>query len=644
MGISKEDILQKISSYDILNHYLQPFHKEGARLLHGKNISNPFLPNKQNTPSFNIYCDFKNGHQWKYNDFATDEHGDCFQLVMKLFKLSFPESLKKINQDFSLGLESGPSAKQGSPPQPVIPLEEVTKNDYGYRTRSFLQQELAYWLQYGITIDQLKLFNVKPIDSFTATSREGKQYSQKSIPGNPLFGYIHQDWIKIYRPSEKKYRFQCLGNKPVNFVFGMEQLPEKGEIVFITGGEKDVITLHVHGFNAVSLNSETARIPNELVTELKSRFTDVLLLYDNDETGSKQAEKLSAEHRLTRIKLPPMEHGKDISDYFKLDLPLDDFKNLIQDTLHPQLKNFMQSFRDMARQGMNLKDLKRIFGNFILEHSTVLFPSERGSGKTYLMLQLSIAIATGQKSFCGEPLELHGNVIYINFELGESLMMRRLTRLYRHVPANDSPYEAYCLTFRGNIQDHFNQISEAIRAKKPVLVVIDNLRAAFSDKDNEKNKEMTKAIMNLNKMKDEFGFSFVIVHHTKKGTRDKLTDSDLQSGAGAITDLVDADFFLRRSKVDKNFRLLKRVKSRECEEQDGAKLINMNPDTLWFEVVEENVNESDHIFMDRPVDEKQEKKNAAFEMKGLGKTQQEIADELGVNKSTVSRWFKSKED
>ena len=59
-------------------------------------------------------------------------------------------------------------------------------------------------------------------------------------------------------------------------------------------------------------------------------------------------------------------------------------------------------------------------------------------------------------------------------------------------------------------------------------------------------------------------------------------------GAGAITDLVDADFFLRKSKIDKNYRLLKRIKSRECEEQDGAKLIRMNPETLWFELIEES--------------------------------------------------------
>ena len=64
----------------------------------------------------------------------------------------------------------------------------------------------------------------------------------------------------------------------------------------------------------------------------------------------------------------------------------------------------------------------------------------------------------------------------------------------------------------------------------------------------------------------------------------------------------------------------------------------MNPGTLWFEFVEE----SDHIFEASSSSPKEEKKNAAFQMRGEGKTYQDIAETLGVNKSTVSRWFKEK--
>jgi len=42
-----------------------------------------------------------------------------------------------------------------------------------------------------------------------------------------------------------------------------------GDILFITGGEKDVLSLAAHGFNAISMNSETANIPKNLLRALK---------------------------------------------------------------------------------------------------------------------------------------------------------------------------------------------------------------------------------------------------------------------------------------------------------------------------------------------------------------------------------------
>ncbi len=104
MSFSKEDLLAKVTSYDILNHYLQPYHNSG-RLLAAKNISNPFQAEKQETPSFNIFPTMGTG-EWRYKDFATGDDGSCFDLVMKLFNLSFPEALQKINSDFTLMLDA----------------------------------------------------------------------------------------------------------------------------------------------------------------------------------------------------------------------------------------------------------------------------------------------------------------------------------------------------------------------------------------------------------------------------------------------------------------------------------------------------------------------------------------------------------
>ncbi|PCH69128.1 MAG: hypothetical protein COC01_02235 [Bacteroidetes bacterium] len=300
----------------------------------------------------------------------------------------------------------------------------------------------------------------------------------------------------------------------------------------------------------------------------------------------------------------------------------------------------LKDFKDLAEEGKTIPELKKILGNFILEDSLVLFPSERGVGKTYFMLQCCMAVARNFATFCGEPIELHGNTLYINFEISERLLSRRLGKLSLNIPEyHEDVYNSYALSYRGNLSANLTQIVKQIEDIDPVLVVVDNLRAAFSDKDNEKNREMSKAIMELNKLKDQHHFTLILVHHTKKGSAGKLTESDLQSGAGALTDLVDADFFLRKSTQGRGLRILKRIKNRECEDQEGAKLLQMNPDTLWFEMVEEKVDESEHIYQntDSTIEDKRQ---MALELQKQGLNQSEIAEQMGVNKSTISRWLK----
>ena len=65
-------------------------------------ISNPLLPTKQKTPSFNVY---KKGDFWRFKDF-TGMEGSPFDLVMQMYGVDFPECLEIINREMCLGLES----------------------------------------------------------------------------------------------------------------------------------------------------------------------------------------------------------------------------------------------------------------------------------------------------------------------------------------------------------------------------------------------------------------------------------------------------------------------------------------------------------------------------------------------------------
>ncbi|WP_276345629.1 BT4734/BF3469 family protein [Daejeonella sp. JGW-45] len=298
----------------------------------------------------------------------------------------------------------------------------------------------------------------------------------------------------------------------------------------------------------------------------------------------------------------------------------------------------LKSFSDLAEIGKTLKPKRKIFGNYILEKSTVIFPSERGIGKSLLALQLAIVISNGQKSFLNEDIELNGNVIYINLELNEETVSTRLAKLESQM-AHQPDYKAYCLTTRSGLEVLLDDVRNLCYDKKPVLLIVDNLRTAFSGADNEKNSQMTMAMGTINKLKDEIGASLLIIHHIKKNTSHRLTESDMQSGAGALTDLVDSDFFMRRAGADKNLRLLIRKKSRDAEEQDGAKLILLNPETLWFEFLKENVSEREYIYAEEDNKTNEELKKEALALRDTGANNAEIGRRLNKDRSTIKRWL-----
>jgi transposase len=142
----------------------------------------------------------------------------------------------------------------------------------------------------------------------------------------------------------------------------------------------------------------------------------------------------------------------------------------------------------------------------------------------------------------------------------------------------------------------------------------------------------------LNALKEIYHFSIIIVDHFKKHTNNLRSDSDLQSGSGVKSDLSDADIILRNSCQNKHWRLLKRIKSRLVEESDSTKLIALNPETLWFELIKDDVNEAEHIGLSE-IQDKDELKDIAFDMHEKGSTLDEIARAIHKGKSTVHRYI-----
>lgn len=336
----KEEILEKTDrGLHIFNFYM-PFEFKLK-----KNFRNPLYDDSK--PSCNIYFDSRS-NCYKMHDFGNvDFSGDCFWFAATVnhldVKRNFPEVLQRINDDLCLNIEQ-PSLKHKQSKlstlkqtQPFAIKEQEPTLPFKTIEKPFSEQELSFWKEYGISQKELNRYKVKSLTSYKSKNSEGTPFQLETSRTEPIFAYFGNGYIKLYRPYSKM-RFLYGGQMPEIYCFGLEQLPQRGDVVFITGGEKDVLCLSAHGFNAVCFNSETANIGNEMIEMFARRFRHVIFLYDMDETGkresTRQCEIFSA-YKTIRMELPLLgtKQEKDISDYFRMGNTADDFKKLISDSL-----------------------------------------------------------------------------------------------------------------------------------------------------------------------------------------------------------------------------------------------------------------------------------------------------------------------
>ena len=317
-----------------------------------RNFRNPLYEDKR--ASCNIYLDTKS-QCYRMKDFGNEAYsGDCFWFAATMLGLDVRSNFRKVlltiiqdlNLNITVDFKTDENRKTKSPkdvrlvsPTPTNTKERLSEKKKGFKLyeQPFNAEELSFWLRYGITDRILQRYHVKSLFRYETISNQGKPFSLTSTREEPMFCYMMGDFVKLYRP-QSKLRFLYGGDKLKDYIFGFEQLPSKGDVLFITGGEKDVLSLSSHHFNAICFNSETASIPEPIIESLQLRFRHIVLLYDTDETGLREAERqaklLEPYHVFyLRLSLQGTKAEKDISDFFALGKTEKDLTSLLTEKL-----------------------------------------------------------------------------------------------------------------------------------------------------------------------------------------------------------------------------------------------------------------------------------------------------------------------
>ena len=410
-------------------------------------------------------------------------------------------------------------------------------------------------MQSGITPEVLKQYKAVSLREFRSENKDGKPFFYTSSESEPIFGYMGKRYVKIYRPHSE-IRFLYGGNIGDNYCFGLEQLPAKGDTLFITGGEKDVMTLAAHGFYGICFNSETSTIPTGIIYKLTFRFKHIVLLYDADKTGIEAAirhEKALAGYGVKRLLLPISgeKKDKDITDYFSKgnnrkvfrQLFIDFLDNLYNETM-TMLKSCEIDFNNppaKAEEVISAGDVP--LGT---QGNILCITGGEGTGKSnYVAALIAGSIVKDNRTIDTLGVNVRDNsdskaVLLYDTEQSEVQLFKNVSNLLKRAKLNEKPEELRAFSLTGmsrkerlqaivQSMDKYHYEYEGIR-----LVVIDGIADLVLSANDE--AESIRIVDELYRLAGIYRTCIVcVLHYVPNGLKLRgHLGSELQRKAAAI--------------------------------------------------------------------------------------------------------------
>jgi hypothetical protein len=303
--VSLEDILHYITEGEIAAYYL------GINAVPCV-INSPLREDRH--PSLGVYS--PDGKKIHYTDFATNESGSIFDLLSKMWNLSFNDVLVRIYKEC---LYTKSNIKIHKNVDRLNISVGKSSSDLQCKVREWRNYDVDYWEQYGISIKWLKYAEVYPISHKIIIKNKCKYVLNAD---KLAYAYVeHKEGkitLKIYQPYNKNgYKWSNKHDKSVISLW--TKVPATGINICICSSLKDALCLWANtGIPSIAIQGEAYKMSNTAINELKRRFKYIFILLDNDEPGIRDAEQLSKETGFINVVLPQFEGGKDISDYYKV--------------------------------------------------------------------------------------------------------------------------------------------------------------------------------------------------------------------------------------------------------------------------------------------------------------------------------------
>lgn len=320
--LTSKNLFKKVDSYSIFKAYCTNFKRIGRSF-----ISDISDRHKKDT---NASCQIQSiGGDLLYTDFGEGSYR-VIPFVMRKFHLDYRDALRKINNDFNLGLYDPNVKKPIVTPvakiQPKIKIVDKKPTIIDVSYSDWTNNELLYWYQYGWTLDMLKRASIKPIDYFWITmDHKGMNKVPFVVKDELAFSYDFYRHNGVYRRKlyfpERVNNRRFSSNVDNTVIQNWDLLPkEGGDTLFFTSSKKDTGPFwRLNGYycNAIAPNNEITFIPDHIFhTKIKPRWKRLVVWLDNDSTGIENALIWAEKYGLEAV-WNPIGAPKDPSDFVK---------------------------------------------------------------------------------------------------------------------------------------------------------------------------------------------------------------------------------------------------------------------------------------------------------------------------------------
>lgn len=212
-------------------------------------------------------------------------------------------------------------------------------------------------------------------------------------------------------------------------------------------------------------------------------------------------------------------------------------------------------------EDMQLKEIDYAVDGMIVPGLTI-FAAPHKSGKSFMMLDLAVAVAQGQQ-FLGMDTRKKG-VLYLALEDNANRIKKRAEQL--RMDYTDNLNLLFGVHRIG--EGFFDDMDDILRTiPQTQVVIVDTLQMIRSvDNTNSGYAEDYKEMRQLKEYADKKGLCLVVVHHTRKQP-DRSDPFNTILGSGGITGVVDSSIILAKAKrEEKEADLI--ITGRDVEYQD----------------------------------------------------------------------------